>query len=398
MARPLDGVRVLDLSIAFAGPFGSMMLGDLGAEVLKIEPPEGGDYARAFPPYFLHGDSVYFLSVNRNKKSLALNLKAPAGREILYELVKRSDVVFDNHRPGVLERLGADYATLKAINPRIIYCAISGFGQDGPYRDRPAYDIIIQAMGGGMSMTGEPGGPPCRMGLSMGDLAGGMFATQAVLAALYARERTGTGQAIDLSLLDCQIALLAYHLSYYHFSGKVPEPIGTGHPTLVPLRAFRTKDLWLVIDAHDDHFFVRLCKVLGVPQLAQDPRFVTGAKRLENKQQLHALIEGIFLTKTADEWLKDLIAEGVPAGPVNTVDRATTDAQVLQRNMLITLEHPRGGQVKAAGNPIKLSAMPAESFQYPPALGQHTVEILGGLLGCPQEKIERLRAEGVIAG
>jgi len=282
---PLQGMRVIDLSMMLAGPSGSMLLGDLGAEIIKVEPPEG-DETSAAPPYFYGEDSAYFWSINRNKKSIVLNLKHPEGRQVLYDLVAKADVVYDNYRPGVLERLKIDYETLKKYNPQIICCSISTFGYTGPYRDRPGYDLIVQAMSGGMSITGEPGGSPVRAGIPLGDLVGGLLAVHGVLAAYIHRQKTGQGQRIEVSLLDGQVYLLTYVAQYYFHSGKIPGPIGSGHQSLVPYQAFKTKDIYIVIVAHQDHHFKALCDAIGKPEWPQDPRFATRKARLENKSIL----------------------------------------------------------------------------------------------------------------
>lgn len=378
---PLEGVRILDLCFAhLAGPFASMILADLGAEVIRIEPPGGraSDVAGA-PPMF-KGESVYFLAFNRNKKSIVLDLKSQRGKEIFHKLTLKSDVVLDNFRRGVTERLSVDYNTLKKINPRIICCSITGFGDTGPYKNRISFDLIAQAMGGGMSITGEPGRPPCRAGLPIGDGLAGLFATIGIVAALYAREHTKLGQRVDIALLDSQIALLSYIAAYYLVAGQLPGPQGSGHPTNPVYRACKTKDGYIAIGAQGP-FFTPLCKTLGIGELADDPRFDSESKRLRNKRQLWTLLERIFITKTTSKWEKILVKAGIAAGPVNSVDKALTDPQVRYRKMVITLHHPAGGRIKLAGNPIKMSEASDEFFSYPPAYGQHTDEVLAQLLG-----------------
>ena len=342
MTAPLSGVRVLDLSQMLAGPFGSMILADLGAEVIKIEKPGEGDIGRGMPPHFFHGESVYFLSVNRNKKSLTLDLKAKEGLEIFYRLVKASDVVFDNFRPGVVEKLRIDHETLKKINPRILSCSVSGYGQTGPFKDRPAFDLIIQARGGIMSYTGEPGRMPVRMGAPMGDLTGGVYAAHGVMAALYQREKTGQGQRIDISLLDSQLSLQIYRGLYYLYAGEVAQPVGSSHVSANPIRAFKTKTFDIVIDANTDKFFQELVGAMDRSDLASDPRFVTRGDRLKNKEALYAILEEIFLRKTGEEWL-ELLEGRLPAGPINTVDMALNDPQILARNMVVETT-PRSGE------------------------------------------------------
>jgi CoA:oxalate CoA-transferase len=389
MALPLAGVRILDLSQLLAGPYGTMILADLGAEVIKIEKPGEGDIGRGMPPHFFHGESVYFISINRNKKSMTLDLKSPEGLEIFYRLVKVSDVVYDNFRPGVVEKLRIDYETLKEINPRVICCSVTGYGQTGPFKDRPAFDLIIQARGGIMSYTGEPGQMPVRMGAPMGDLAGGLFAVQAVEAALYQREKTGLGQRIDLSLLDCQISLLIYRALYFFYGGEIAQPVGSGHVSAIPIRAFKTKSFDIVIDANTDKFFQELCDGMGLKELVADPRF------LQNKEALYKIMEDTFLKKTGEEWLK--ILEGrVPVGPIHTVDRALSDPQILARNMVVETTHRTGERMKLLGNPIKMSRSGSQSFQPPPGLGEHSERILTELLGFQPAEIQRLRDKRII--
>ncbi|MCX5917353.1 MAG: CoA transferase, partial [Deltaproteobacteria bacterium] len=375
MTAPLSGVRVLDLSQMLAGPFGSMILADLGAEIIKIEKPGEGDIGRGMPPHFFHGESVYFLSVNRNKKSLTLDLKAKEGLEIFYRLVKVSDVVFDNFRPGVVEKLRIDHETLKKINPRILSCSVSGYGQTGPFKDRPAFDLIIQARGGIMSYTGEPGRMPVRMGAPMGDLTGGVYADHGVMAALYQREKTGQGQRIDISLLDSQLSLQIYRGLYYLYGGEVAQPVGSGHVSANPIRAFKTKTFDIVIDANTDKFFQELVGAMDRSNLAADPRFVTRVDRLKNKEALYVILEEIFLQKTGEEWL-ELLEGRLPAGPINTVDMALSDPQILARNMIVETTHRSGEKMKLLGTPIKMSPAGEPQFTPPPALGEHTEQIL----------------------
>lgn len=395
MAAPLAGVRILDLSQMLAGPFGSMILADLGAEVIKIEKPGEGDLGRGMPPYFFHGESVYFLSINRNKKSLTLDLKAEEGRQIFYRLVEKSDVVYDNFRPGVMQKLKIDYETLKQINPRIISCSVSGYGQTGPFKDRPAFDLIIQARGGIMSYTGEPDRMPVRMGAPMGDLAGGLYAAHGVMAALYQREKTGVGQYIDISLLDCQISLLIYRALYYLYAGEIAQPVGSGHVSGVPIRAFKTKTFDIVIDANTDKFFYELCAGMGLQELISDPRFRTRADRLKNKDALYAILEERFLQKTGEEWLK-LLEGRLPAGPINTVDMALKDPQILSRNMVKKILHRSGEDMQLIGNPIKLSLTESENFTPPPALGEHNEMILREILDLSSAEIQALKAKKII--
>ncbi|MEE9199508.1 MAG: CoA transferase [Dehalococcoidia bacterium] len=401
MSRPLSGVRLLDLTQALAGPFGSRILGDLGAEVIKIEQPGVGDSSRRFPPYFLEGESAYYLGMNRNKRGITLNRKSDKGREIFIKLVRVSDVVFENFRPGVMDRLGLDYSALKEINPRIIYCSISGFGDRGPLKDKPAFDGIIQAMGGGMTVTGVKGGPPLLMGFPMGDVGGGLYAVHGILAALYAREHTGVGQEVSISLLDVQIALQAHIGQLFLVSGKLPEPIGSGHRTNVPIGAFQAKDgSYVQISCPTQRFYENLAKVISqvdeFRELPQDPRFATPNLRVEHQEELEEILGRAFRTRTSEEWIKGLEQGDVPNSKVNNFAEALSNPQVLLRDMVVEIDHPVSGQYKAAGNPIKMSQSEAEVFEPAPMLGQHNEEVLTTLLDYSPEQVASLREEGVI--
>ena len=395
--RLLDGVRVLDLSRMLAGPYGSMLLADLGAEVLKVEEPDGGDPMRTMgPPFLPDGESAYFLAVNRNKKSLALDLTRPEGREVFLELVRHADVVWENFRPGVMARLGCDYPTLAAVNPRIVACSISAYGQGGPYRDWPAFDLALQAMGGAMSLTGEPGRPPVRMGLPMGDLAGGMFGALAVAAALVRRQQTGRGAFIDLSLLDCQVSLLTYLAQYYWTDGRVPGPQGSGHASVVPYQALATRDGYLVVAVFAEKFWRGFCAAVERPEWEGDARFATNRARVEHREALMAELQTVFRQRSTDEWLKRLQAEGVPAAPIQSVDRVLEDPQVRLRQMVVDMEHPRLGRVPTLGSPIKVDGAMDIPVAPPPALGEHTEAVLREWLGYPAERIGALRRARVI--
>jgi CoA:oxalate CoA-transferase len=392
---PLQGIRIIDLSMMLAGPTGSMLMGDLGAEVLKIEPLDG-DETREAPPYYYGENSAYFWSINRNKKSVVINLKSAEGRQVFYDLVAKSDVVYDNYRPGVLERLKIDYENLKRYNPQIICCSISTFGYIGPYRDRPGYDLIVQAMSGGMSITGEPGGSPVRAGIPLGDLVGGLLAVHGILAAYIHRQKTGEGQRLEVSLLDGQVYLLTYVAQYYFHSGNIPGPIGSGHQSLVPYQAFKTKDIQIVIVAHQDHHFQRLCRVMEKPEWAEDPRFANRKARLENKSILIPMMESHLQTKGGDEWLEAIHKAGVPAGPINTLDRVLSDPQVLAREMVVEIDGPANDKIKTIGNPLKMEKTPANTFTRPPQLGEHTRDVLSNVLGYSKEKIDTLVQQGAI--
>lgn len=395
MKSPLDGIRILDLSILLAGPCGTMILGDLGAEVIKIERPPKGDTARDMPPHFIGGESAYYLSMNRNKKSITLDLKQPEGREVFHELVKQADVVWDNFRPGVLERLGCDYAKLRKINPRIISCSITGFGQTGPYKDRPAFDLVVQAMGGVMSYTGPEGGKPVRMGAPLGDLGGGIFAVIGVLAALQERERSGVGQMVDVAMLDVQIWLQIYRALYYWLSGEVPGPIGAGHISAVPIDLFQTADHDIVIDANTQEVFARLCGAMSHPEWITDARYKDRLARWHNKKELLAAMQEILLTRTRDQWMEVFVAHSVPCGPVNSVADILNDRHVQERPMMVKTQHPTAGELKLIGNPIKFPAHGELPVQAPPLLGQHTGEVLSGLLGLSPDRLQALKDKGV---
>jgi crotonobetainyl-CoA:carnitine CoA-transferase CaiB-like acyl-CoA transferase len=396
MEQPLDGVRVLDLSRMLAGDYASMLLGDLGAEVIKIEEPESGDPLRKMPPHFIAGESAYFLSINRNKKSVTLDLTKEAGREIFYRLTERSDIVFDNFRPGILEKLGVDYDTLKECNPQIISCSISSYGQTGPYREYPGFDLVIQAYSGAMSYTGEPGRVPVRMGIPMGDLAGSLFAVYSIASALYARELTGEGRRIDLSLLDCLISLHTYVAQYYFASGETPQLIGSGHQSVVPYRAYRTKDGFITIAVFVEKFWALLCKVIGEPQLASDLRYNSTTSRLKNRQEVDSLLENKFVSKTTQEWMTLLEREGVPAAPVNTLDMVFKDPQVLAREMVVEVEHPKCGKLKMLGNPVKQPEVESQPLSPTPLLGEHTEQVLRDVLALSPDEISALKKECVI--
>ncbi|MDO8751836.1 MAG: CoA transferase [Dehalococcoidia bacterium] len=400
MAMPLSGVRVLDLTQVLAGPFGSRTLADLGAEVIKVETPGIGDSTRYSLAYTLNGESFYFLGMNRNKKGITLNLKSPKGQHVFHELARKSDVVFSNFRPGVLANLGVDYPTLRKVNPRIICCAISGFGSTGPEADRPAFDPILQGMGGVMSMTGEPGGRPMMVGFTIADLAGGHVAVQGILAALYAREHTGEGQEIDISLFDVQLQLQGHIGQYYLASGEVLEPLGSYLHINIPAGSFKTRSGYIVISCSTQKFYENLVPVVsqieGFGFLASDTRFTLNVDRVKHKKELIEILERAFQTKTTEEWLAILKSADVPAGPILTIDQALSNPQAQLRHMVVEAEHPVAGRYKMAGNPVKMSQIHKETFLPAPMLGQHTEEVLTTLLGYSSEQVSALRREGVV--
>jgi crotonobetainyl-CoA:carnitine CoA-transferase CaiB-like acyl-CoA transferase len=392
-----EGVRVLDLSRMLAGPYGSMLLADLGADVIKIEDPDGGDPMRVMgPPFLPDGESAYFLAINRNKKSVALDLGRDAGREVFYDLVRRADVVWENFRPGVMERLGCAYPKLWSLNQRVIVCSISAYGQEGPYRDWPAFDLALQAMGGAMSITGEPGRAPARMGLPMGDLTGGIIGAFAVAAALFRRERTGEGAHIDLSLLDCQVSLLTYIAQYFWTNGRVPGPLGSGHASVVPYQALATRDGHLIVAVFAEKFWSGFCRVVEHPEWEDDPRFGTNRARVANRDVLTPLVEAVVRRRTTDDWLARLQQAGVPCAPIRSVDRVLADPQVRQRGMVVEVAHPVHGKLPALGTPVKVDGAMGLEAAPPPKLGEHTDAVLGGVLEYGAARLAELRASGVV--
>ena len=392
-----DGIRVLDLSRMLAGPYGSMLLADMGAEVIKIEEPGGGDAMRQMgPPFLAGGESAYFLAVNRNKKSVALDLAKPEGRDVFLDLVAHADVVWENFRPGVMERLRCDYATLAAVNPRLVMCSISAYGQEGPYRDWPAFDLALQAMGGAMSLTGEAGGSPVRMGLPMGDLSGGMFAAFAVAGALLRRSRTGQGAHVDLALLDCQVSLLGYIAQYFWTDGRVPAPMGSAHASVVPYQALATRDGHLIV-AVFERFWPGFCRAAGHPEWTADPRFTGNADRVAHREELVALVEPVFTERGTVEWLERLRAEGVPVAPIQSVDRVLDDPQVRHRRMVVEMAHARHGMLPTLGTPIKVDGVMGLEVAPPPGLGEHTASVLTELLKYGGARSASMRARGAIA-
>jgi crotonobetainyl-CoA:carnitine CoA-transferase CaiB-like acyl-CoA transferase len=393
----LDGVLVVDLTRVLAGPFCTMMLGDMGADVIKIEEPRRGDDTREWgPPFAPGGESAYFLAANRNKRSLTLNLKTEEGKAILRRLIARGDILVENFRTGTLESWGLDYATLQSIRPGLIVCSITGYGQTGPYRERPGYDFIVQAMGGFMSLTGPEAGEPFRAGIAITDLGAGMFAATAILAALFARERTGDGQRIDISLLDTQVALLSYVASNYLVSGQVPRRYGNGHPNLVPYQAFQASDGYLAFAAGNDAQWTRFCTQVGKPEWAEDPRFATNRARVENRGAVVERLKDLFRTRPVKAWMDVCESIGIPSAPINTLDRVFDDQQVLARGMRTEIEHPTAGSVPLVGSPLCVPTSPTQVFRAPPTLGQHSQDVLIDMLGYTPEEVATWKAAGVV--
>jgi crotonobetainyl-CoA:carnitine CoA-transferase CaiB-like acyl-CoA transferase len=403
MAGPLSHIRVLDLSRVLAGPWAGQNLADLGAEVIKVERPKVGDDARAFGPPWVKdragkdtADSAYFTSANRGKKSITVNISSPAGQAIVRELARVCDVLIENYKFGDLARYGLGYDELKAINPRLIYCSVTGFGHTGPYRERPGYDFMIQGMGGMMSVTGEPGGEPMRAGVPVADIITGMYASIAICAALAHRAESGSGQHLDLALLDSQIALLAYQNTNYFATGKPPKRIGNLHPNIVPYQPFRTADGEVIIACGNDNLYRKFCQAAGCPELARDARFATNGKRVENRAELTRQLQEIFARRPTREWLELLETAGVPNGPINDVAQVFEEPQVRARGVRVELEHAAAGRLSSVASPMRFSATPLEHKLAPPLLGAHTEEILRERLGKSAAQIATLRAEGVI--
>lgn len=378
MSGPLEGVRVLSFARNLAGPYCTMILCDLGAEVIKIEEAEKGDPARTMGPY-IQGISSYFLSINRGQKSIALNLREDKAKEVVFKLIEDIDVIVENFRPGVIERLGFGYQEVSDRNPKVVYASISGFGQKGPYRTKPAYDMIAQGMGGGVSITGEPNRPPVRVGFSIGDIGAGLFAAVAILAALHECAKSGRGQWIDVAMMDCQIALCENALARYLATGQIPTPLGTRHPLLAPFQIFPTKDSYIVLITVAEEDWQKFCKITGREDLLNDKRFRVKESRIENYQIFEPLMNELMKSKTTGEWLSILEPQGIICGPVNNMAQVVNDPHTRAREMVIEVEHHRVGKMKVVGTPMKFSRTPCEIRNACPDLGQHADEILKSL-------------------
>jgi len=393
MPPPLQGITVLDLTRVLSGPYCTMLLGDMGARVIKIEQPGKGDDTRSWGPPFVEGESAYFLSINRNKESVTLDFKRPDGRAVLDRLLARSDVVVENFRPGTLGKLKLDYASLAGLHPRLVYCSISGFGHTGPRAHEPGYDAVIQAEGGLMSITGAADGPPCRLGVAIADIASGMFAAQGVTLALFARERTGHGQAVDIGMLDSVAALLSYQAAIYFATGFAPSRMGNRHPLIVPYETFAASDGDFVLAVGNDDQWRRFCGASGFP--AGD-RFKTNAARVTGYAELKPLLDAHLRTRTRSDWIGRLGAAGVACGSVRDLHEVFADPQLCARDMIAQVEHSRIGALKLLGVPVKLSATPAELRAAPPTLGQHTDAVLQQDLGLDATEIASLRTHGIV--
>jgi len=393
--HPLQGIRVLELANYIAGPYCGMVLADLGAEVLKVENPRGGDFSRLTSP-FVDGESAGFMALNRNKKSVALDLKAPRSRELFLELVRTADVLVENFRPGTMGDLGLAYATLAAINPRLIYSSATGFGQTGPYSQRAALDLIIQGMSGLMSITGEPGRPPVKVGVPIADLAAALFSANAILAALYVRDRTGEGQQIDVSLFESAIALEAWETSGYLATGEVPEPLGSAHRVSAPYQAMRTADGYITVGATSPRNWSAFCAAMGLAELEHDDRFAVLAARHTHYQELAVLIEELTTTRPSEHWYRLLEDAGVPCGVLNRIDQVLADPHVHAREFVVDLPHTRVGSMRAVSSPMRLSRTPVRLDHAGPLLGEHTAALLAHL-GIREQEIQELKQQGIVA-
>jgi crotonobetainyl-CoA:carnitine CoA-transferase CaiB-like acyl-CoA transferase len=395
-AGALDGVRVLDLTRVLAGPYCTMFLGDLGAEVVKVEQPGVGDDTRGWGPPFAGGESAYFLCINRNKKSITIDFKSTDGVALVRRLAERADVLIENFRPGAMDRLGLGEKELRAANPKLIYASLSGFGADGPMSEVPGYDLIVQAWGGLMSITGMPDGEPTKVGVAIIDLVAGLMLGKAIAAALFAREKLGVGQKIDTSLLEAEVAALINAGSNYLIGGKVPGRWGNAHPTIVPYQSFQTADGYLVAGVASESIWRRFCHAIGKADLADDARFAKNANRVENRASLIAILAGIFRQRDTESWMKVLQEAEVPCAPIQTIDQVFKAPQVRHREMLVEVDHPTAGRVRMAGIPVKFSATPASVRLPPPLLGQHTEEILATWLGMGEDEIARLKEKSIL--
>ncbi len=396
MAGPLEGIRVVDLTRILAGPYCTMMLGDMGAEIIKVENPDGGDDTRSWGPPFLNGVSTYFISINRNKKSLTLNLKDERGKELLRDLIRKSDIMVENFRPGTLDKLGFSWEEIHRINPAMIFASLSGFGQTGPRKSEPGFDVVIQGEGGLMSITGEPDGPPNKVGASVADITAGMLAAQGILLSLYHREKTGVGQMVDIGMLDGQVALLTYHANGYFATGKIPPRRGNKHPSITPYETYSCKDGYFNLGVGNDSLWRRFCDAMGLGEIKEDPKFAVNKDRVDNRLELEEILDAIFAEKTVEETLDGLRGAGVPCGPINNLAQVLSEPQVLAREMVVDVDVPVAGPTKVTGVPIKLSETPGSVRTPPPTLGQHTEEVLESVLGMDEAQRNALRQEGVV--
>jgi len=396
LSAPLAGIRVLDLSRILAGPFATMALADLGAEVVKVEAPGRGDDTRSWGPPFVAGESTYFMSANRSKRGVSLNFKHPRGRELLLGLLDRSDVLIENFRAGVLERQGLGYADLSGRHPRLIYCSITGYGHTGPRRAEPGFDAMIQGESGLMSVTGSPDGPPYKVGASIADIISGMYAVQGILASLYRRERTGRGEKIDIALLDSMVSVLTYQAAMYLVTGQNPHRMGNQHPSIAPYETFEAADGYFTLGVTTDRHWRLFCRTLGLADLEKDPRYAGVPDRVRNYDSLREALGSLLRKQPAGFWIEKLREAGIPCGEVRTVAQALEDPQLAARGMILELDHPKAGRIRLTGSPVKLAASGAVAATPPPSHGQHNREVFCGLLGLAEEELESLAREGVI--
>lgn len=394
--KPLENIKILDLTRVLAGPFCTMLLSELGAEVIKVETPETGDDSRAYGP-FRNNKSMYFVSINRGKKSISVNLKSEKGKQIIRDLLMEFDVIIENFKPGTMEKLGLGYEEIKQINPKIIYAASSGFGHTGPDSKKPAYDILVQAMGGMMSITGWPNTPPTRVGMSVGDITVSFYTAMGILSALYQRTITGLGQKVDVSMLDCQLSILENAVLRYQADNVAPSPIGNRHPTITPFQAFQAKDDYFVIAAGNDSIFVKLCKAINCEYLLEDERFKTNGNRTKNLKEIDAILSSIFITKNVSDWVAIFDAVDVPCSPINTIDKAIENRQIKARNMIVEVDDKDMGKIKVVGNAIKMSTIEESQIRNPaPEIGEHNDLIFKTMLNYTDEQIQKLKDENVI--
>jgi CoA:oxalate CoA-transferase len=396
MKGPLVGIRVLDLSRALAGPYCTLMLGDMGAEVIKVESPDGGDDSRAWAPPYIGQESAYFLSCNRNKKSITLNLRSDGAKRVLADLIKVSDVVVENFRPGTMKKMGFPYETIKAINPKVIFCSITGFGNKGPESQKPGFDLIAQGMGGFMSFTGEVGGGPIKVGVAIADINAGMFLAYGILAALYHRLRTGEGQMVETSLFEAMVAQLTFQAGRFFATGIAPKPEGNRHPLIAPYESFACQDGYINIAAGNDNLFFKLCSTIGLKECEKDPRFQNNGLRLQNREALIDIIEAKTKAFKVKDLQKILDDAGIPNGPIWSLDQTLTSEQIYALDMIKEVDHLTCGKIKVTGVPVKLSRTPGAVELPPPTLGQHTREILAQVLGYSEEEVEKLKKERAI--
>ena len=394
--KPLEGIRVLDLTRALAGPFCTLMLGDYGADVIKIEIPGAGDDTRHWGPPFVGEESAYFLSINRNKRSLTLNFKDPEAIKIFLQLAKDADVIVENFTPGVMARFGLDYETVKEVNPKIVYCSISGFGQTGPYQSRPAYDQIMQGISGIMSITGEPDGEPQKVGIAVTDIGAGMWSAFAVMTAIFHREQKGEGQYIDISMMDAQVAWLTYQAATYFANEEPPKRLGAAHPTLVPYQAFMCEDgKYINVAVGSERIWERFCQGMKMPEMKDNPEYATNGDRVRHRDEIVPNLQKIFLTRPVNDWVQDLQEFNVPCGPINDLADVFSDPQLLHRKMFVEMPHPTLGSIKQTGLPIKFSLTPGALDRHPPLLGEHNAQLLKEL-GYSEADIQRLTEQEVI--